>query len=99
MKEKNYYDNSKEYEEIIMPKILELQDLFRKNDIPFMIVSATINNEETTHYEMTGLMPGVFKDVKLTDNRLKDIYQLISGYAKPDELIISNSEDTFPDEI
>ena len=78
----------------------ELKKLCTKLDIPFISVFATGNSDIETKYEMTGLFPGV-QGIKLKDDKLKDVFAIMSGYNDKETVDFSDDddEDAFPDEV
>ena len=94
MKNLTIYDKSEEYRKAILPKVEEIKELCIKYDIPFIAVFATESSEKQTIYSMDGLMPGV-KDITLNDNRLNNVFNMMSGYIQPDSVNYSDIEDDF----
>ncbi len=94
------YDKKELYTTEIEPKIIELRKLCIKYDIPFMTVFATANSEISTDYAIRGLLPGV-QGIKLKEDRLKDIYGILSGYNDKEIIDVSDDDDDddFPDEV
>lgn len=96
MKNLTIYNKSEEYKKAILPKVEEIKELCIKYDIPFIAVFATESSEKQTTYSMDGLMPGV-KDITLKDNRLNNVFNMMSGYIQPDSVNYSDIEDDFQD--
>ena len=96
MKDLTIYDKSKEYTNILLPKIEEIKELCIKHDIPFIAAFATKNSEKETVYAMDGIMPGV-KDIHLKENRLNSVFNMMSGYVQLDSVNYSDLEDDFQD--
>lgn len=98
MKEYTIYDRKEEYNNEIIPKINEIKGLCMKYNIPFIMAFATENSDEGTNYSMDGLMPGV-QDIYLKDNRIKDVFGMMSGYLKSDSIDYSDLDDSFPEKM
>ena len=92
------YDRKEEYNAEIIPKINEIKGLCIKYNIPFIMAYAVENTEEKTTYAMDGLMPGV-QDVHLKDNKLKDVFGIMSGYMQSNSINYNELEDDFPDNV
>lgn len=97
MKEITVYDKEEEFKEIIKPKIEEIKNLCIRYDIPFIAVFATENELSGTKYQMNGLMPGI-QNINLADNKLNDVFKMISGYTQPGSVDSDTYDDDFPDE-
>ena len=98
MKDFTIYDKEKDFKENIKPKIEEIRNLCIKYDIPFIAAFATENTEAGTSYRMDGLMPGI-QNISLRDNKLNEIFKIISGYTQPGSINADDYEDDFPDEV
>lgn len=100
MKEVTIYNRENEYNEKIAPKLEEIKNLCIKHDIPYVMAFATGNDDEKTSYEMDGLMPGV-KGMKLTENKLNEVFRIISGYSQPGNVDMDKEDldDDFPEEL
>lgn len=93
------YDHTELYETKIAPKFAELQQLCIDNDIPFFATFAITNDDKSTEYKSISLMPGTLKGLKLTDDKLKNMLQILSGYTKPSDIMFDTEEDDFPTEV
>lgn len=72
------FDKKKYYEDEILPLILNLRIKCYENKIPFMCVSAVMNDDKVTEYDMQGIMLGSL-DLELTDNRFADLMCVAHG--------------------
>lgn len=92
------FDRKDEYNRDIIPKIAEIKGLCIKYNIPFIMAFATENSENGTNYSMDGLMPGI-QDIHLKDNKLKDVFAMLSGYVSAGSIDYSALDDDYPEEI
>ncbi len=92
------YKKDKVFKDEILPKLQEIKHICNRNDIPFISVFATENTEDKTYYQLDGLMPGV-KDMKLSDNKLREIYMIVSDYRSEGKIDIDDEDDSFPEEL
>ena len=98
MEKLTIYNKEKEFEKFILPEIEKIKDLCVKNDIPFLMSFAVGNTEESTVYKTDGLLPGI-QDIKLKDNKLKDMVSIMTGYSEPESMDLMDLDDDFPKTI
>ena len=93
------YDKTEEFKAEIEPKMKEIKKICIKYNIPFISVFASANTADATQYITEGLFPGV-QGIKLHDDKLKDVFGIMSGYSEPDAADFSDDDDDeFPDEV
>ena len=95
------FDKTNEFKAEIEPKLKEIKKICVKHNIPFITVFATANTDDATQYTTRGLFPGV-QGIKLKDDKLKDVFGIMSGYTEPDRVDFTeddDDDDEFPDEV